>query len=81
MQAGELRGGQDEPIVQVTKHPDPISVQDGGDRRHDPREDLRGGCQPEAQDPELVRPLVDHEAKETTGLWVYRNLEVRVPKI
>ena len=52
------------PIVQVTKHPDPILVEDGGNWCHNPREDLRRGRETEAEDPELEGLPVQHEAKE-----------------
>ena len=78
MQAGELRGGQYEPIVQVTKHPDSVPVQYGGKRSHDPREDLRRGRQTKGENPELVRLAVNHETQKTTGVVMNRNLQVCV---
>ena len=70
--------GQDEPIVQVTKHHDPILVEDGGNGSHNPREDLGRGCKTEAEDPELVRLPCHHEAKITTRIVMNWNLQVGV---
>ena len=45
-----------------------ILVEDGGNGSHNPHEDLVRGCETEAEDPELVRPLSHHEAKITTRI-------------
>ena len=58
---------RNEPIVQVTKHPDPVPVEDGGHWGHNPREDLGCGRKTEAEDPELERLSCHHEAKVTNA--------------
>ena len=43
------RRGLDEPVVEVPPHADTPRVENGGNRSHDPREDLRGSGQAEAE--------------------------------
>ena len=63
LKASDFRRGQDEPIVEVSEHPDPVLVEDGGDERHNSCKDLRGSRETETQNLELVRHPLDDKAE------------------
>ena len=63
LKAGDFRRGQDEPIVEVSEHPDPVLVEDGGDGSHNSCKDLRGSREAETQHLELVRHPLDDKAE------------------
>ena len=63
LKAGDFRRGQDEPIVELSEHPDPVLVEDGGDGSHNSCKDLRGSRKAETQHLELVRHPLDDKAE------------------
>ena len=70
----------DEPVVPVTTHTDTRGMKNGY-RSHNPREDLRGRGQTEAQRIESVSAVMSHKAQEVTRFRMHRNLRIRLPKI
>ena len=71
----------DEPVVPVTTHTDTQGMKNNGYRSQNPREDLRGRGQTEAQRFESVRAAMSHKAQEATRRRMHRNLKIRLPKI
>ena len=79
--------GQDNPeipeeglVVPVTTHTDTQGMKNGY-RSHNPREDLQGRGQTEAQRIESVSAAMSHKAQEATRFRMHRNLRIRLPKI
>ena len=59
----------------------PLLVKDGGNRSHNPRENLGRSRQTEIKDPELVCLSLHHESKVATRIAMNRNLQVGVLQI
>ena len=58
-----------------------LPVENGRDRGHDPREDLRSRSQAEAEDLELEGPTVCNKTKIPPGIQMDGNLEVGILQI
>ena len=56
-------------------------MKDGGNRSHNPRENLGRGRQTEIKDPELVCLSLHHESKVATRIAMNRNLQVGVLQV
>ena len=59
-----LRGGENQPIVQVTEQSDPTRVCPSRHRREDPGKDLGSSRQTEAQGSKLVNCPLRHEPQQ-----------------
>ena len=70
------RRALDQPVVEVPPHADTPRVENGGNRSHDPREDLRSCGEPEAKGRELVNPALSYKPKEATRVRKDRDLQV-----
>ena len=70
------RRGLDQLVVEVPPHADTPRVENGGNRSHDPREDLRGRGQAEAEGRELVNLALSNKPKEATRVRMDRDLQV-----
>ena len=75
------RRGLDEPVVEVPPHADTPRVENGGNRSHDPREDLRGRGQAEAEGRELVNSAQSNKPKEATRIRMDRDLQVSLLEV
>ena len=75
------RGGLDEPVVEVPPHADTHRVENGGNRSHDPGEDLRGCGKAETESLELVHPVSKDEAEKVTRGRMDRHLKIRFLEI
>ena len=76
-----LRGGQYQPIVQVSQQADSPGVSPRRDRRENPREHLWGGREAETRCLELVDLAIQNESKQLPGSGVYWDLEVGVLEV
>ena len=75
------RGGLDEPVVEVPPHADTHRVENGGNRSHDPGEDLRGCRKAETESLELVHLAPKDEAEKVTRGRMDRHLQIRLLEI
>ena len=76
-----VRGCQEDPVVQIPQKTDSLGMKVGADHRADPSEDLRGGGQAEAEDPELQYSAFPDEPEVPGRVRVDGHLEVRVLQI
>ena len=73
--------GLDEPVVEVPPHADTPRVENGGNRSHDPCEDLRHSGKAEAEGKELVNIAPSHKPQEATRVRMDRDLQVGFPEV
>ena len=70
------RGQLDEPVVEVLPHADTPRMENGGNRSHDPSEDLWSRGEAEAKGRELVNIALSHKPKEAPRVRMDRDLQV-----
>ena len=70
------RGWLDKPVVEVPPHADTPRMENGGNRSHDPWEDLWSRGEAEAKGRELVNIALSHKPKEAPRVRMDRDLQV-----